>query len=202
LITHRHHDHADDSLAKRLVEMGKPVVGPAQLAQQWPDLAHGLTVPSYDQVQRIGPCSILTHFGYQYAASREDEDGQRVGEHVAGHPERSSETVRYLIQIGGTTFLQSAESHTEAHQWLSDANDQGWQVDVLLSPGQYQGARSVMKFLQKHEYLRIPVHEYELMHYGGGNRTGQLLDGSGRASFDRHRSMPLLWGEDFWVRKQ
>ncbi len=110
--------------------------------------------------------------------------------------------MRYLIRIGEVTFLQSAESHTEADRWLSKAYEHGWKVDVLLSPGQYQGARSVAKFLREYDYLRIPIHEYELMHHGGGNRTGQLLDGAGRAHFDRHRSMPLLWGEDFWVRKQ
>lgn len=197
LITHRHHDHADYSLARRLVGAGKPVVGPAQLKTHWPELAHGITVPEYETVQRLGPCEILTQFGYQYATSRVGPDGQRYGMHHPDGPARSSETVRYLFRLGRVTFLQSAESHTEAYEWLEKAADAGWHVDVLFKPGQYQGARSVMEFLKGRDYFNLPIHEYELMHEGGGNRTAPLLEGGSRDAFDRKRSMPLLWGEDF-----
>ena len=199
LITHRHHDHADFSLARRLVAAGKPVVGPAQLKTHWPSLARGLTVPEYDTVQRFGPCEILAQFGYQYAASRVEPDGQRFGIHRPGEPERSSETVRYLLRLSGITFLQSAESQTEAYDWLEKAATRGWQVDVLFKPGQYQGARSVMRYLRGRDYLQVPIHEYELMHESGGNRTAHLLQGSGRDAFNRKRSMPLLWGENYLV---
>ena len=136
LITHRHHDHADFSLAKRLVAAGKPVIGPAQLRRQWPNLAHGITVPQYDTTQRFGPCEIRTHFGHQYAVSRTGPDGERYGMHDSDSIERSSETVRYLLRVGGITFLQSAESHTKAYDWLVQAEEQGWSVDVLFKPGQ------------------------------------------------------------------
>ena len=195
VITHRHHDHADYSLAKRLIDAGKPVIGPKQLQTHWPDLAHGITVPVFETVQRFGPCEMLTQFGYQYATSRIGEDGQRYGMHPPDAPERSSETVRYLLRIGGITFLQSAESQTEAFEWLEKAAARNWKVDVLLKPGQYQGARSVMAYLNGRDYFQIPIHEYELMHHGGGNRTTHLLEGGSRDAFDRKRAMPLLWGE-------
>jgi hypothetical protein len=152
LITHRHHDHADFSLARRLVAAGRPVIGPAQLKTHWPELVQGVTVPEYDTVQRFGPCEILTQFGYQYAARRTGPDGERYGMHPPDAPERSSETVRYLLRLGGITFLQSAESQTEAYDWLEKANTVGWQVDVLFKPGQYQGARSVMRYLEGRDY--------------------------------------------------
>jgi L-ascorbate metabolism protein UlaG (beta-lactamase superfamily) len=197
LITHRHHDHADFSLAKRLVAAGKPVIGPAQLKRQWPGLAHGITVPQYNTAQRFGPCEIRTQFGYQYPVSQKGSDGERYGMHDADAIERSSETVRYLLRMGGITFLQSAESHTKAYDWLVEAEEQGWSVDVLFKPGQYQGARSVLRYLKGRDYFQVSIHEYELMHHGGGNRTAQLLQGGARAAFDRKRAMPLLWGEDF-----
>ena len=200
LITHRHHDHADFSLARRLVAAGKTVIGPAQLKRHWPSLANGITVPDYDTAQRFGSCEILTQFGYQYAVSRTGPDGERYGMHDPDSIERSSETVRYLLRIGGITFLQSAESQTEAYDWLERAEEQGWSVDVLFKPGQYQGARSVMRYLNGRDYFQIPIHEYELMHHGGGNRTAQLLEDGGREAFDRKRAMPLLWGEDFLLK--
>jgi L-ascorbate metabolism protein UlaG (beta-lactamase superfamily) len=199
LITHRHHDHADYSLARRLVAAGKPVVGPAQLKKQWPALAHGITVPEYNSVQEFGPCEILTQFGYQYATRYTGTDGQQYGTHDTDAIERSSETVRYLLRMGQITFLQSAESQTEAYDWLTEAGERRWNIDVLFKPGQYQGARAVMRYLEGHTYFHVPIHEYELMHHGGGNRTAPLLEGSGRKAFDRKRSMPLLWGEDYLI---
>ena len=47
--------------------------------------------------------------------------------------------------------------------------------------------------------FRLPLHEYEMMHGGGGNRTGPLMQGGNRAAFDKHQMMPLLWGEDFLI---
>jgi len=58
LITHRHHDHADYSLAKRLAGQGKTVIGPAQLKQIWKDFADKLSVPTYGKVQKGGNLGI------------------------------------------------------------------------------------------------------------------------------------------------
>jgi hypothetical protein len=54
-----------------------------------------------------------------------------------------------------------------------------------------------MRYLEGRDYFQVPIHEYELMHEGGGNRTAHLLQGGGRDAFDRKRSMPMLWGEDY-----
>ena len=83
-------------------------------------------------MQRFGPCEILTQFGYQYAISRKGQDGERYGMHDPESTERSSETIRYLLRIGGITFLQSAESQTEAYDWLAKAEKQGWNVRCAL----------------------------------------------------------------------
>jgi len=199
LVTHRHHDHADYSLAKRLIQQGRRVVGPAQLKTHWPQLAGGITVPTYDTIETFGPCQVLTQLGYQYATSMPGPDGKRQGVPDPTDPGRDSESVRYLIRIGGITFLQSAENQVEADRWLAKAADRGWNVDVLLSPGQYQGGESVVGFLQGKDYFRLPLHEYEMEHEGGGNRTGHYLDGASRKAFDAKRLMPLLWGEHFVI---
>ena len=47
--------------------------------------------------------------------------------------------------------------------------------------------------------FRLPLHEYEMTHGGGGNRTGYLMQDSNRAMFDKHQMMPMLWGEDFLI---
>ena len=64
LITHPHQDHTDYSLAKRMSEMGKPIVGPEQLRYKWEDLSENITVPGYFKKQKIGPCEILSQSGY------------------------------------------------------------------------------------------------------------------------------------------
>ena len=45
----------------------------------------------------------------------------------------------------------------------------------------------------------MTLDEYEMMHGGGGNRTGPLMQGGNRAAFDKHQMMPRLWGEDFLI---
>jgi len=202
LITHRHHDHADYSLSRRLVARGKPVVGPRQLKEQWKDLADGITVPESGRAQRVGPAEFYTLPGYQYAQSRLDADGQRegfAGENLAAE----TESIVYLFRIGGIVFLQGAENHVPAGEWLQQAIAQGWGPDVVLSVGQYQGQRSVDAVLrQRGPVFRIPVHEYELMHGGGGNRTSPWWTGPGRQAFDRHQAMPLFWGESFHLTRE
>jgi L-ascorbate metabolism protein UlaG (beta-lactamase superfamily) len=197
LITHRHHDHADYSLSRRLVARGKPVVGPSQLKALWKDLADGITVPQNGQGQQVGPAEIYTLLGRQYSRSVPGADGQREG--VPGaDPVRETESVVYLLRVGGIVFLQGAENHVPAGEWLERGIAQGWVPDVVLSVGQYQGQRSVDAVLrQRPPAFRIPVHDYEMMHEGGGNRTGPWFTGPGRQAFDRRKAMPLFWGESY-----
>jgi L-ascorbate metabolism protein UlaG (beta-lactamase superfamily) len=203
LITHQHHDHADYSLASRLVKSGKTVIGPSQLKNKWKDISSGITVPNYETVEKFGPVEIFTQFGYQYGQSIKLEDGTTKGI-PSTDPSSDSETIRYLIKIGQIIFLQSGENQTEAYDWLTKAASLGWTVDVLMSPGQYQGERTVLKFLSNEniQYIKLPIHEYELMHYNGGNRTAYLLKGGNRIAFSNKRLIPLLWGEDFHFTKR
>ena len=179
LITHRHHDHADYSLSRQLVAQRKAVVGPGQLKELWPDLASGITVPDYDQEQRVGPVEIFTMRGRQYSRNAPGADGQREG--VPGeNPDKETESVVYLLRVGGLVFLQGAENHVPATEWLRRGIAQGWNPNIVLSVGQYQGQRSVDAVLsQQPPVFRIPVHEYELMHEGGGNRTLPWFSGEG-----------------------
>ncbi len=201
LITHRHHDHADYSLSRRLVARGKPVVGPSQLKALWKDLADGVTVPQYGQRQRVGPAEIYTLLGRQYSRSVPGADGQREG--VPGaDPANDTESVVYLLRVGGIVFLQGAENHVPAGEWLRQGIAQGWTPDVVLSVGQYQGQRAIDAVLrQRPPVFRIPVHDYEMMHEGGGNRTAPWFTGPGRQAFDRHQAMPLFWGESFHLMR-
>ncbi len=202
VITHRHHDHADYSLSRRLVARGKPVVGPRQLKVLWQDLADGITVPEYGSGQRVGPAEIYTLLGRQYAQSIPGADGQREG--VPGDdPANETESVVYLLRVGGSVFLQGAENHVPAGTWLERGIAQGWAPDVVLSVGQYQGQRSIDAVLrQRPPAFRIPVHEYELLHGGGGNRTSPWFTGPGRQAFDLHQAMPLFWGESFPLTRE
>lgn len=198
LITHRHHDHSDYSLAKRMAAKHKPVVGPAQLKLLWKDLADGITVPKFGTVQTIGPCRIFTLLGAQYSINKPGPDGQRIGVPNQAKPEADTETVCYLVEIGGVVFLAAAENHVPADAWLQKGIALGFKPNVTLSVGQFQGQRSVDALLKGLKpCFRLPVHEYEMTHEGGGNRTGQLLEGANRERFNKRTMMPLLWGEDF-----
>ena len=114
LITHRHHDHADYSLSKRLLAQGKTVVGPAQLKKLWRDLAGQLTVPDFTRPQRIGPVELVAFLGSQHARNGADATGQRVGIPSASAPDADSETIVYLLRVGGLVYLQGGENHVPA----------------------------------------------------------------------------------------
>ena len=201
IITHRHHDHADYSLSRRLVAQGKPVVGPPQLKELWKDLAAGIAVPRFGHIERIGPAEVYTMLGRQYPESHADASGQREGL-PSDDPAADTESIVYLVRVGGIVFLQGAENHVPAGEWLQQGIAQGLTPDVILSVGQYQGQRSVDAMLrQRSPTFRIPVHEYELMHERGGNRTSPWLTGAGRKAFDQQRSMPLFWGESFLLTR-
>lgn len=204
LITHRHHDHADYSLASRLIRQGKIVIGPAQLRQLWKDLANGITVPEYGTVQRFGPVEIFTMLGAQYARNAPTGNGtERIGVPDSENPGRDSETVVYLFRLGGITFITAGENHVPAGEWLRRGVELGLRPQVRLSLGQFQGERSLLAELKTMPLLfRLPLHEYEMMHEGGGNRMAPLLSGANRAAFERRQIMPLIWGEDFLILPQ
>jgi len=197
LITHRHHDHADYSLSKRLLERGKTVVAPAQLGKIWKDLAGRITVPDYGKVQKIGPVELTTMLGCQYSQNRPVGDGpQREGYANTKDPEADSETIPYLFRVGGLVFIQAGENHVPADEWLKKGIELGFMPDVRMSVGQFQGARSVDSVLKgMPPCFTLPLHEYEMTHGGGGNRMGKLFPDpvAGR----KPRSLPLFWGEDF-----
>jgi L-ascorbate metabolism protein UlaG (beta-lactamase superfamily) len=203
LITHPHQDHADYSLAMRMIKAGKPVIGPEQLKYKWEDLSQGITVPNYETVQKFHPCEIFTQFGYQYSESKPVADGIRMAVPTY-YLSRDVESIRYLVKIGGLVFHQAAETHTEGYEWLEKAGNFGWSVDVLLTAGAHQGYRSVMKFFadKKINYFSLPIHEYEITHPNGGRRAAPFLKGNNRKAFDQKRLMALLWGEDFLLTRK
>lgn len=201
IITHRHHDHADYSLARRLTAQGKPVIGPAQLKTAWKDLAAGVTVPDYGKAQRIGPLELYTMLGCQCGRNEAGADGQRIGvPHVSG-PDGDSQSVVYLFRMGGKVFMQGAENHIPCTEWLQRGIELGFAPEIVLSVGQFQGQRSADAVLSRRPpVFHIPVHEYEFKHDGGGNRTTPWFTGSGRRAFEQHRTMPLFWGESYLLK--
>lgn len=202
LITHRHHDHADYSLSRRLAARGKPVVGPSQLKILWNDLADGVTVPQYGQEQCIGPARIYTMSGRQYSRNVLGADGQREGVR-SEDPARETESIVYLLRVGDIVFMHGAENHVPTDEWLRQGIAQGWAPNVVLSVGQFQGQRSIDAVLrQRPPVFRIPIHDYEMMHGGGGNRTTPWFTGGGRQAFDQRRAMPLFWGENFHLTRE
>jgi len=193
LITHRHHDHSDYSLSKRLAARGKPVVGPAQLKTLWKDLADKIAVPTYETAQRLGPVEFYTMRGSQCSKSEQSADGKRLGVPNTSNPNADTETVVYIFRVGGIAFFQAAENHIPADAWLRKAIGLGFRPQVLMSAGQYQGGSSARSVLNNLKCLTLPLHEYELMHEGGGNRTTPWFSGTARSQ----GTMPLFWGESF-----
>jgi hypothetical protein len=199
LITHRHHDHCDYSLSKLLLERGKVVLAPRQVKTRWQTLLPGITVPDFGHIQRFGPLEVLTKLGYQYSINRPGKDGKRRGIANPQNPELDSETVIYLFRLGGITFLQTAENQVPYEQFLGEAARRGWQVNVVLSPGQFQGAESVAGLLQ--DRFALSIHEYEMTHEGGGNRMAYRLEGELLGRYRARRWLPLFWGEGFLLTK-
>ncbi|MDX9882952.1 MAG: hypothetical protein RBS73_12890 [Prolixibacteraceae bacterium] len=203
IITHPHQDHADYSLAMRLIKADKPVIGPEQLKLKWEDLSSGIIVPDFETMQKFGPCEIFTQSGKQYSEAKTAADGIKYAVPTR-YLSRDVESIRYLVKLGGITFLQGAETHTEGYEWLEKASSLGWSVDVLLTAGAHQGYRSVMKFLHGKQvnYFSLPIHEYEITHPGGGQRLASRLKGDNRKAFDQKKLMPLMWGENFLLTHQ
>lgn len=202
LITHNHHDHADYSLSHRMVKMGKKVVGPKQLKEYWPEIASGITVPTYNTTQKIGQVDMITQFGYQYATLKKDSNGQTFGER-SENKSSDAESIRYLFKLGGITFIHGAETYDDAYEWMTNTTKAGWSVDVVVSTGMGQGGRSVMKYFKdtKHQYIDLPVHEHELMHYNGGSPMALYLKDDYRTKFDQRKLVKLFWGESILLKK-
>jgi L-ascorbate metabolism protein UlaG (beta-lactamase superfamily) len=199
--THRHHDHSDYSLAKRLVAQGKTVIGPAQIKKSWKDFAGKITVPQYGTAQRFGPVEMFTFLGMQFSKNEPNgRGGERDGVPNKESPANDSETVCYLFKLAGITFITCGENHVPADEWLRRGAALGFKPNVRMSLGQFQGDRAMSAALKTMKpVFRLPLHEYELLHTFGGNRTGYLMIGGNREAFDRRQMMPMLWGEDFLI---
>ncbi len=161
-------------------------------------------MPEYGAVQRFGPVEIFTMLGAQYVRNEPSGTGsERVGVPDPETPGRDSETVAYLFKLGGITFITAGENHVPAGEWLRRGVELNFRPQVRLSLGQFQGERSLLAELKNMPPLfRLPLHEYEMMHQGGGNRMAPLLSGGNRAAFERRQLMPLVWGEGFLIPPQ
>lgn len=201
LITHAHADHADSDLSRILLAKGKTVVLPQQLKNLWSSLSGNMVVPTYGTVQKIGPVEIFATVGAQYMQNNKaitDDKNEATGYPSTEPKIEDAETVVYLARIGDLTFLQAAENNVVVDDWLLDGISKGFRPDVKMSVGARQGARgigTVLKAMGPVFYL--PIHEYEMGHGGGGNRTAGNFDGSRQKLIEKGLMMPLFWGETF-----
>ncbi len=203
LITHAHADHADYELSKRLTEQGKTVVVPQQLKNFWSSLGEHLVVPAYGTAQKFGPVEIFTTVGAQYMendATTTDVNGTVIGYPSKNPAVEDAETVVYLAKVGNLTFLQAAENNVPVDQWLRDAATKGFRPDIKMSQGARQGARSVSDAMKDiGPVFFLPIHEYEMGHEGGGNRTAGYYEGR-RKVMEKGMMMALFWGENFAMK--
>ncbi len=195
-ISHIHPDHASFALSRRLIERGKPVVVTPQLKEFWRSLRHGLIVPDYRVAQRIGPAEFMATLGHQYMQkTSKDAQGLEVGERSVT-PGTDAETNIYLVKTGGITFFHAAENNDVIDEWLSVSALGGYKPDVILSTGMRQGGRATEIFLARQQpFLRLPIHEYEMTHPNGGNRTLGIFQGRGKEELKSGRRAFLFWGE-------
>ena len=197
LITHRHFDHCDFSLAKLLIAQGKPVVAPPQVRDGWKDLlgAPGITAPNFDREQRVGPAVIRAMLGWQYSLNGPGPDGKHMAWANPDRPDQDSQTAVYLIKLGGVVFLNAAENHVPCEAWLTEAQKPpGWKVNVMMAPGQWQGAESTRQAVRN--VLWLDGHEYEMTHPGAGQRLAMRLEGGMRRQYLDRKRLTLTWGED------
>jgi hypothetical protein len=204
LITHEHADHADSDLSRLLLSQGKTVVLPQQLKTQWAELGGKMVVPAYGTAQRFGPVEIQTAVGAQYMQNdKATSDG--TGE-VTGFPSQDpaisdAETVVYLARVGDLVFLQAAENNVPVDGWLRKAISEGFRPDVKMSVGARQGARAIGEVLKETgPVFFLPIHEYEMGHGGGGNRTAGYYEGARGSAIEKGLMMPLFWGESFALK--
>jgi hypothetical protein len=104
-----------------------------------------------------------------------------------------------MIKFGGKIFLQAGETMDYCYDWLEDASQKGWNIDVLFSPGMGMGDRDVRRYIVDHRVncIEIPVHEYELGHSYGGIRMAPYF----RNTEERKgRLIKLFWGENTLIQ--
>jgi hypothetical protein len=78
----------------------------------------------------------------------------------------------------------------------------GFRPDLRGSSGQFQGARSIDAVLEElGPGMRLPRHEYEMTHEGGGNRMTPLFSGNGGKALAAGQSLVLIWGEHFPITR-
>lgn len=201
LITHWHSDHADYALTKRLLALGRPVVMPQQLRTAWSHLQGPAIVPAYGTAQKLGPVEILTTAGAQYMLN--DQTTTDAAGLVTGYPStdpktRDAETVVYLARVGDLVFFQAAENNVPVYDWLMKAIVTGFRPDVKMSVGARQGGRSVGEaFKTMGPIFFLPIHEYEMGHANGGNRTAGYYEEARGEAIAKGVMMPLFWGENF-----
>ncbi len=195
-ISHIHPDHASFALTRRLVARGKPVVVTPELKELWRSLSHGLVVPDYHRPQVFGPAEVLATLGTQYMGKTgRDSEGREVGLRTE-LPGIDAETNVYLIKIGGQTIFHAAENNDVVDEWLSTAMKDGFKPTIILSTGMRQGGRATEAFLSRQiPFVRLPIHEYEMTHPGGGNRVSGAFKGKGKQELQSGRRAFLFWGE-------
>ncbi|MET0394396.1 MAG: hypothetical protein ABW019_14715 [Chitinophagaceae bacterium] len=202
LITHAHADHADYELSRRLAALKKTTIVTQQLKELWKNLGESLVVPDYGTAQQFGPVSIYTMLGHQYMEN--DKATKDSAGNVYGHPSTDpsitdAETVVYLARIGGLVFLQAGENNDPADEWLQKGMALGFTPDIKMSVGARQGARSVNAALAGKPIFFLPVHEYEMGHGGGGNRTAVYYADNRGNLIRKGGCMPLFWGENYAI---
>lgn len=201
LITHAHADHADSDLSRLLLAQGKTVVLPQQLKDLWSSLGGNMLVPAYGTVQKIGPVEIFTAVGAQYMQNDKatmDAEGLATGFPSTDPKVEDAETIIYLARIGDLVFLQAAENNVVVDNWLREGIQKGFRPDVKMSVGARQGARGIGEVLKAEgPVFFLPIHEYEMGHGGGGNRTAGYYDSARGRLIEKGLMMPLFWGETF-----
>jgi hypothetical protein len=204
LITHEHADHADSDLSRLLLSQGKTVVLPQQLKTQWAELGGNMVVPTYGTAQRFGPVEIQTAVGAQYMQNDKATsggDGEVTGFPSADPSIQDAETVVYLARVGDLVFLQAAENNVPVDAWLRKSIAEGFRPDVKMSVGARQGARAIGEVLKETgPVFFLPIHEYEMGHGGGGNRTSGYYEGARGKAIGQGMMMPLFWGENFALK--
>ena len=155
-------------------------------------------MPDFTKPQQIGPVEFMAFAGSQYGRNGADATGERVGIPTPEVPDLDSETIVYLLRIGGLVYLQGGENHVPAGEWMRRAINWGYAPDLRGSTGQFQGSRSIEAVLKdRGAIMLLPRHEYEMTHEAGGNRMTPLFTGNGGKALAAGQSLVLFWGEHF-----
>jgi L-ascorbate metabolism protein UlaG (beta-lactamase superfamily) len=177
-ISHFHNDHADPAVAKKFFAARKPVIAPADVFRQEPELQKQLTVPerSTTKVSRFRRLSVIAYPGHQ-------------GKDVINN--------NYLFTTPeGLTLLHTGDqSNDDDFTWI-DAIHQTHKVHVLLpncwTPEPLRFASGVKPS------LILPGHENEMAHTvphrEDWTQTFTRFEGAEGVM------LPLCWGEEVLYR--